>query len=412
MEFVFPNNFLWGAATSSHQVEGNNINNDWWQWEEFGHTKDKSGVGANHYELFKEDFKLAKSLNHNAHRLSIEWSRIEPRQGEFNQREVEHYKQVIASLKENNLEPIVTLHHFSNPLWFSELGGWLQKNASSYFLNYVEKIVNALGSDVKYWITINEPMVFVYHSYYVGIWPPGEKSLIKAFKVKKNLIDAHINSYNLIHKIYKDNNWPASPVGGHKPFVSIAENLRLFIPCKHNFLNFVSAFLRARAYETLSYLYKAKTLDYIGINYYNSDIVAFNWRNILGENCENPKHNHTKERSAFGWPVRPEGLFSILISLKKYSLPIIITENGIYAKDDNQRLSFIVRHLEQIAKAIGRGVNVIGYIYWSLMDNFEWDSGFGPRFGIIEIDYNTLKRTPRQSAYNLAKIARDNKLVI
>ncbi|MBN1913747.1 MAG: glycoside hydrolase family 1 protein, partial [Candidatus Omnitrophica bacterium] len=159
----FPDGFFFGAATSAYQVEGNNLNSDWWQWERASGLKETCGDACRHYELYREDFALARSLNHNAHRFSVEWSRIEPREGEFNEEEIGHYRRVIASLKENSLEPIVTLHHFTNPLWFARMGGWKKKGNVRFFLRYVEKIASALGASVRYWVTINEPMVYVYY---------------------------------------------------------------------------------------------------------------------------------------------------------------------------------------------------------------------------------------------------------
>ncbi|MGB4520953.1 MAG: family 1 glycosylhydrolase, partial [Candidatus Omnitrophota bacterium] len=155
----FPQNFLWGAATSSYQVEGNNLNADWWHWEKNA-GKQNSGTACRHYDLFEQDFDLAVSLNHNALRLSIEWSRIEPEEGKFCQAELEHYLDVIASLRRHKLEPIVTLHHFTNPQWFAKAGGWLDSHAIGYFKRYCQYVVEALAPIVNYWITINEPLVY------------------------------------------------------------------------------------------------------------------------------------------------------------------------------------------------------------------------------------------------------------
>lgn len=176
---TFPKNFYWGAATSAHQTEGNNTNSDWWEWEKRGALKFPSQDACRHYQFFRQDFDIAKELNHNAHRLSIEWARIEPQQGEFSQSQLEHYGQVIDALRERNIEPVVTLHHFTNPLWFSGLGGWVNNASQKYFPDYVEKVVTHLAGKVRFWVTINEPMVYLYHCYILAAWPPQEKSYKK-----------------------------------------------------------------------------------------------------------------------------------------------------------------------------------------------------------------------------------------
>ncbi|MDD2752204.1 MAG: family 1 glycosylhydrolase, partial [Candidatus Omnitrophica bacterium] len=197
----FPKDFLWGAATSAYQVEGQNPHCDWWEWEKRIGLKDLSGLSCRHYELFKEDFALASQLKHNAHRLSIEWSRIEPEEGKFDANEVNHYSRVLSCLKELHLEPIVTLHHFTNPIWFSRKGGWLSPSAVEDFLRYVRFITQALGPQVNFWMTINEPQVYLYHGFVSGAWPPQEKSLFKANQAQENLINAHIKAYRAINEI-------------------------------------------------------------------------------------------------------------------------------------------------------------------------------------------------------------------
>jgi beta-glucosidase len=404
---MFPKDFLWGAAASSYQVEGNNANCDWWEWEKKNGLKDISGPACRHYELYKADFDLAKSLDHNAHRLSIEWSRVEPRQGEFSEKELAHYRDVIASLRQRGIEPIVTLHHFTNPLWFAALGGWKNKHSADYFLSYVKKIVELLAEDVHYWITINEPMVYIYHSYILGVWPPQEKSFSASKKVEKNLVAAHLKAYRLIRDIYRRNKLPL-------PAVSIAQNLQAFVACSPTLKNKIAVYLREHLYNFvfIEKLIRRKTLDFIGINYYGrnlADVEGWGFMNLLLDNC---RHNHLPlEKNSLGWDIYPEGLGRLLLKLKKYKLPVMITENGICTEDDSQRWRFIRSHLEQVAASIGRGVKVIGYIYWSLIDNFEWDKGFGPRFGLIGVDYNTYQRTIRESAKNLALVYKTGELI-
>ncbi|MFH0913059.1 MAG: glycoside hydrolase family 1 protein [Candidatus Omnitrophota bacterium] len=402
----FPKEFFWGAATSSHQVEGNNIHNDWWEWEKKVGLKDTSGFACRHYELYKEDFGLAAGLHHNCHRLSIEWSRIEPQEGQFSSQEIQHYKDVILSLKEYHLEPIVTLHHFTNPLWFNRLGGWQSDKAGFYFLRYVDKVVRELSEHVRYWVTINEPLVYIYHAHVLGVWPPQEKSFSKARKARETMIRSHIESYRLIQRIYKDKAFTP-------PLISIAKNTQAFVPCIPSLRNKLAAYLRDRYYnfDFIKKLLRAKAIDFIGINYYSRSLVETqNWsiRSLTMDTC-NKNHSQLKKNS-MGWDIYPQGLYSLLLKFKKYNLPVFILENGICTDDDTLRWSFIEEHLRSVHSAMRQGVKVLGYIYWSLIDNFEWDKGFSPRFGLIGVDYHTYKRTIRESAKKFSLVCKTFKL--
>ncbi len=402
----FPKDFFWGAATSAYQVEGNNVDSDWWEWEKRIGLREVSGQACRHYELYKCDFDLAKILNHNAHRLSIEWSRIEPEEGKFSAQEIDHYMDVFLSLKERNIEPIVTLHHFTNPVWFTDLGGWLNKNAPLYFLRYVARIVETLYEQVNYWITINEPMVYVYHSYILGVWPPQGRSFLKARTVTDNLVISHVKAYELIHGIYKKRNLSS-------PFVSIAKNVQAFEPCTTNLKNKFAAYLRDRFFnfEFINKLIRYKSLDFIGVNYYTRslvDIERWGIKNLLLDTCAK---NHSKlKKNSLGWDIYPEGLYTMLLRLKNYKLPIFILENGICTEDDFARWDFICEHLKNIHRAMKEGVKILGYIYWSLIDNYEWDKGFGPHFGLIHVDYNTYKRTIRESAKRFSLVCKTGRL--
>jgi beta-glucosidase len=398
----FPQNFLWGAATSAHQVEGNNIHNDWWLAEQSHTLREASGGACRHYELYTQDFQIAKELNHNCHRFSIEWSRIEPEEGKFDLSAIEHYRQVIEDLKKQEIEPVVTLFHFTNPIWFSKKGGWTNPKLNRYFLRFVERIVKEFATQVKFWITINEPLVYSSHSYLLGAWPPKEHSLFKTAKVTLNLAGAHVLAYRIIHKIYQEKLLS-------KPMVSISANLQAFEICRPTLKNKLALYLRHKLYNLyfIDELVRKGTLDYIGVNYYGRNLVDVeNWgiKHLLLDTC---MHNHHPlPKNSLGWEIYPEGLYKLLVALKEYNLPILITENGICTEDDNLRWDYIKGHLEATHKAIAQGVNVLGYIYWSLMDNFEWDKGFGPRFGLVYIDYQNQKRTIKPSARKFAQVAK------
>ena len=401
----FPKDFYWGAATSSYQVEGDNANADWWAWE-IKAGKERSADACRHYTLFEQDFDLVKELNHNAHRLSIEWSRIEPREGEFSDEAIVHYINVIKALRRRGIEPMVTLHHFTNPVWFSASGGWTDKRCVKRFLRYCEFVARALARGVHYWFTINEPTVYFSHSYLWGMWPPQEKSFLKTKLVYHTLNEAHIEAYRLIHRIYQEMNLK-------KPAVSIAQHMQAIVGCDQSLKNRVAVALRKKFYNMviLDYLRGHKTLDFIGLNYYSRHLVhAHRWwpGNLLMETCK--ENHHPLKKNALGWDIYPEGLTEVLLDLKKYKLPVIISENGICTEDDNNRWEYIQSHLKAVHAAMEQGVDVKGYLYWSLMDNFEWAHGYGPRFGLINIDYTTQQRAIRQSAQKFAEVCKKGTL--
>lgn len=387
---LYQQNFLWGAATSSHQVEGGNVHNDWWQWEQAGRVPEKSGQAVRHYELFDQDFALARTLSHNAHRFSVEWSRIEPREGAFDDGAVAHYHQVVDSLLRKNITPVVTLHHFTNPLWFAEKGGWLNPDAGAWFVRYVGKLIGAFKEKVRYWITMNEPTVLAYYGFAIGKWPPGKNSLLLALKVLSNCAAAHRQAYLAIHREQKD------------AAVGIAHHLRPFKVCPRTQNVFCALNVWVRHYLfNIWFLERVKKeLDFIGVNYYEKEFVSNDRGHglgIWGDNC-NALHRHSEHVNQMGWGFYPEGLLEVLRWLKKYGKPVIITENGTAETDDRARTRFIREHLKSVAQALAEGIRVEGYFYWSLLDNFEWDRGFSPRFGLIEVDNKTFERRIRPSA--------------
>ena len=371
MILKFPKNFCWGTATSAYQVEGG-IRND---WSVVGEKYD-AGIACDHYNRFEEDFDLAKSMNNNAHRFSIEWARIEPEEGKFDEKEIEHYRKVILALKQRNLEPFVTLYHWTLPVWFVEKGHWLNKESSEYFARFVEKVVSEYKDLVKFWVTLNEPNIYTSYSFLRGIWPPFEKSFYKMQEVVKNLIAAHKESYRVLHKISSDCQ------------VGIANNNN----CFQGILSFFSKyFWNHQFFDAIK-----DFQEFVGVNYY---IPVSLWRNIV---------KLGRELTDMSWQVYPKGLYRVLKDLKQYNKPIYITENGLADAKDEKRTKFIIDHLKWVHKAIEEGVDVRGYFHWSLIDNFEWDKGFEPRFGLIEIDYKNLKRIPRPSSKLYTEICKNN----
>ena len=422
--YSFPEGFLWGAATSAHQVEGNNIHNDWWAWEQVGRVKTPSGLACDQYRRYVQDFDLAASLHHNAHRLSIEWSRIEPAKGRIDEEAVAHYVDVIRALRARKLEPVVTLHHFTTPQWAAEAGGWVNADIVDWFGRYTERMVRALGSEVRYWVTINEPMVFVNMHYIEGVGPPGGKDFRAALRVIEHLIRAHAVAYKLLHQ--------GRPAGG-PPLVSIAKHLPVFTPCRRwNPMDrwaawmtdhiFNEAFLQALTVgrwsvpgmATWTIPEAARTLDYLGINYYGRQFMQWNpfRRGWLGGSCNLDHHepHDVPERTGMGWDVYPPAFTQTLLRVARLGLPILVTENGTCMEDDARRWRYVARHLAAMKDAMEQGAKVIGYLYWSLLDNFEWSHGYGPRFGLMEVDHVTQERRVRESAHRYAEICKTGRL--
>jgi beta-glucosidase len=419
-KLIFPSGFYWGSATSSHQVEGNN-HNDWSEWEKenaerlakearnywqkwqqekfpemFEPENYISGRVCDHYNRFREDFDIARSLGHNAHRFSIEWSRIEPEEGKFDEKEIEHYRRVISALKERELEPFVTLWHFTNPLWIRDIGGWENKKTIDYFLRYAGKIIEELGEEVRFWLPINEPTVYAGQGYVLGVFPPQVKSQTRGNRVLKNLIKAHKKAYRLLHQKL-----------GESIMVGSAHNLHYHVPYqKWSPWDWLATKIFNYFRDIRQLNLSVDCEDFIGLNYYYRDTVKFVLKG--GRYGAVDIRNPNEEISDLGWDIFPEGIYHVLKYLKKYKKPIYITENGIADTKDEKRAKFIKEHLKWMHKAISEGADVRGYFHWSLLDNFEWDKGFWPRFGLVEVDYKTLERKIRPSAWEYAKICKDN----
>lgn len=410
----FPEGFLWGAGTSSHQVEGN-TKNDWTKWEEENYerlateAKDKweswqqekfpemfesqnyiSGAACEHYNRFSEDFDFAKEMSHNAHRFSIEWSRIEPEEGKFDEKEIEHYRKVILALKERGMEPFVTLWHWTEPIWFGEMGAWTNRKSQDYFLRFVEKVVGEYGNIVNFWVVINEPNVYIGFGYLLGHQPPGRKNLLYFLRAYFNLLAAYKKSYKIIHSVNEN-----SKVGFAHSFMQY--EAKIFRPVDE---------LIVSAIKFFSDYFFRKTKgcsDFIGCNYYTRMKISFGKKNISFDDITD-----------LGWEIYPEGIYQVMKGLKKYNLPIYVTENGLADSSDSKRERFIKSHLYWLHRAIEDGIDVKGYMYWSLLDNFEFPEvrGFWPRFGLIEVDYKTQTRSIRKSALEYAKICRSNEVEI
>jgi beta-glucosidase len=403
----FPGGFLWGAATASHQVEGNNRWNDWWEAEQNGRLSQPSGDACRHFEMYDADFDLAQSFGHNAHRFSIEWSRIEPVEGQWNDDALQHYADVIDALRRRQIEPVVTLHHFTNPAWLSHLGGWDNAISISRFERYVEFVASRLGSRVRYWLTINEPTVYVKRVFVVGDWPPFQgPSWHRAYHGLRNLCRAHVAAYRVLHRYRPD------------AMVGFAHSAPYIVPCDPTRRrDRWAAGMRDLALNGLLFRLLGRSprrvLDFLGVNYYTRQVVRSGSRGaglIFGTECRESHHDQPRNFNSLGWEIYPPGLTGILRRFSRYGVPLIVTENGISTLDEKLREDFLVDHVRALSAALQEGIDVRGHLYWTLYDNFEWKEGFNAHFGLAAVDRATQQRLPRPAAERFASICRANRI--
>lgn len=350
-----------------------------------------SGRACDSYRRYEEDFDIARELKHTSHRFSLEWSRIEPEEGKFDHEQMAHYVQVADALRERGMEPMVTLWHFTNPAWFSRKGGFLHPDSPRLFERYVRYVVGNLKGRVNLWITFNEALtVYATLAYLRGAWPPQKRDLWAFRRFQKQIIEAHTLAYRVIKNAFRQ--WP--PLGeasedntSHNVTVGIVENVRHIVAGRFLEKTGLASLVRWFFYDRLFKRLTSYT-DFWGLNYYTI-------RRLPGSFGVLPKQPEVPEMN---WEIYPEGMYRVLMRLKKFGKPIYVTENGISDASDERREQFIGEHLSWIRRAVEEGVDVRGYFHWSLLDSFEWHRGFGPRFGLVEVDYRTLKRTIRPSA--------------
>lgn len=401
----FGEQFFWGASTASHQVEGGTIN-QWSEWElaiakEHAQTAHQrlswlpnwheakpqaedpdnyvSGRGVDHYRRYKDDFQILKSLNMNTFRFGIEWSRLEPSEGQWNEKEIQHYKNYIAELRKQGIEPFMNLWHWTVPTWFEAKGGFKKKANLQYFDQFVTKVAEELLEDVTYIITLNEPNVYTSFSYLTGEWPPEEKSWVNFIRVYWNLTRAHNRAYKIL-KAAK----PSLQIG-------IAAQLANIQPKRpQNSIDQMSTHFM-RYFWNWWFLNRVdKYQDYIGFNYYFTDY----WRGF------GKRQNPSVPVNDLGWYMEPEGIYPLLVRVwGRYKKPIFITENGLADHKDQYRRWWLEETIIAMEKAISEGVDLRGYFHWSLLDNFEWAYGWWPKFGLVEVDRdNNMERKIRPSA--------------
>ncbi|MGF1508013.1 MAG: glycoside hydrolase family 1 protein [Myxococcota bacterium] len=413
---TFPEDFLWGASTSSHQVEGDNTANDWWAWE---HQRPElirggrlSGAAAEWWSHRAEhDLDLAVDLGHNAHRLSLEWSRLEPEPGVVSSRALDRYRQILDHASRRGLKVFVNINHFTLPGWFAERGGWLSPEAIPRFRAYARMCALELGDLVSAFLTINEPSVLAYKGYLQGMWPPGARNLRLAGRCLARQLDGHGAAYVEIKR-----NRPDVPVG-------IAINVPSFDPSRPGRIRdrLSSGMLDwlingALLYELrngrrappfgLGLSSARRMLDFVGLNFYGMYEVRHEWG---GRPRLVQRPTIATETADWGRP-SAERFERVLLRLAQLKIPILVTENGLFDPDDAQRPQYIVDHVAAVHRVLQKGVDVLGYCHWSLIDNFEWAQGWTAPFGLIGLDPRDQSRTIKRSAQVLQSIARSNAL--
>ncbi len=412
---LFPKDFLWGASTASHQVEGNNYNqwtvwelenaallaknaskhNGWMpKWEKDKSQAEKpenyiSGQAIDHYNRYKDDFKLAKKLNLNSFRFGIEWSRVEPEEGQWNEEAWEHYRNYIAELIKLDIEPILNIWHWTMPVWFTDLGGFEKRRNIKYFKRFVEKLCQELQlKDLIYVLTLNEPNVYASFGYATGEWPPGEKNFLRFLRVYYNLTKAHKAVYPVLKKAN-----PKLQVGLAGQFANIQAKR------PRNPMDSAATWWMRYFWNWWFYNRVRKQMDFCGFNYYFTDYYRFgDYKHIKNHELFH-RANPNEPKNDLGWYMEPEGLHSIIVrAWAHYKKPILITENGLADIDDEHRRWWIEETIVAMERALSEDIQMIGYLHWSLLDNFEWAYGWWPKFGLIEVDLKTMERKIRPSA--------------
>jgi beta-glucosidase len=405
----FPTGFLWGASTSGHQVEGNNTNADLWVLEHVTPSLfvEPSGDACDSLNRWHEDLNIVRDLGLNTYRFSLEWSRIEPAQGEFSMAMLDHYKRMIEGCRARGLTPLVTFNHFTTPRWFASLGGWRTPGSADHFARFCERAAQHLAQDIAYALTLNEPNLLRLLKWLALPFPAGfaqtQEAMLAAAaqacgsasfsaanadnpeRIHANLLLGHKAGYVAIKTVRPD-----LPVG-----VAIA-----LVDDQAVGLNSRRDAKRQDVYG--DWMEAAKTGDFVGVQNYGRQLLDANGPLPVPESAE---------RNQMGEEIYPASLEgAIRYTYEATGLPIIVTENGLATTDDRQRAAYIPQALAGVARALADGLPVLGYCHWSLLDNFEWIFGYGPRMGLVEVDRKTFKRTIKPSAYAYGAIAQSNSL--
>ena len=409
----FPEKFLWGAATAAHQVEGNNTNSDLWAVEHLSESmfKEPSGDACDHYHLYPQDISMLADLGFNTYRFSLEWARIEPEEGFFSNAELDHYRRMLAACREHNLTTLLTYSHFSLPRWFAIKGGWGHPSGPDRFARFCERATKHLGDLVDYASTLNEPDVPQLLNWINLPTPPGKQAMSITDMFQSNLakVRKQLNAPDYAGFFLGDSNRIRdSLLTSHEKGLAAMKSARSDMKVGFNLAiaddqpaPTESHLEEKRADVYGPWLEAAKHCDYLGVQMYSRAIVG-------KKDLPTPAG---VEVTQVGWEYYPECVGNVVRYTSKVTgVPIIVTENGIATADDSRRVEYYQRALTSLKRAIDDGADCRGYITWSLLDNFEWMSGFEPKFGIVAVDRTTQKRTIKPSAAILGNIARRNSL--
>ena len=385
----FPDGFQWGTATAAHQIEGGNVNNDWWEFEHDPTSGciDRSGDACDSFHRYTEDIALVADLGLSFYRFSLEWSRIEPAEGEFSRSALDHYRRMVASCREHGLVPMVTYHHFTHPRWLAAAGTWEAPQAVDRFARYCERVTAHLGDLIGMAGTINEPNVVATMGWRHGIFPPRVRDRDRRAKVNDALVAAHRRGVEAIRS------GPGEfPVGLTLSMTDFQTQ-----PGGEEWVE------RIRRPSEDIYLESTGGDDFIGVQTYTRARVGPD--GALGPEAGVPT-------TQMGYEFYPEALEGTIRRawMKTGGLPVLVTENGIGTDDDEARIDYVSRALAGVRRCLDDGIDVRGYTYWSLLDNFEWVLGYGPTFGMVEVDRQTFARRPKPSAAWLGGVASQNGL--
>ena len=396
----FPDDFVFGVATAAYQVEGN-IENDWSEWERAGRVKHVAGAGVDHWNRWREDYRLTRDLGATAFRMSLEWARIEPQRGRFDDAVLDGYRRRLLAMTGVGLRPVVTLHHFTHPIWFHRETPWHLPESVGAFRRYARACAEVLRGIDAVVLTFNEPMVLLLGGYVQGVMPPGIADPRLAMPALGNIGRAHAAAREelLTHA-------GRMPIGTSQNMLSFSAD-RAWNPMDHALVRLADdaynhAFLEAMVtgelrmfmpglFTTRQKIDGARdSLDFVGVNYYTRAHLRFVRRPpYLEFHYRDPLHRGLTD---IGWELHPEGFTQVLLSTRRYGLPVWVTENGIDDRTGTRRSDFLWRHWTSVLEARAAGIDVRGYLYWSLLDNFEWLEGWGPRFGLYHVDFATLER--------------------
>lgn len=388
---TFPDGFTWGTATAAHQIEGGNVNNDWWAFEHRADsgTSEPSGDACDSYHRWTDDADLVADLGFDNYRFSIEWSRIEPADGEFSQAALDHYARICEGLRERGVNPVVTFHHFTTPTWLADGGGWELPETAERFAAFTERAATRLDGLMDRACTINEPNIVAVCGWLMGVFPPGKTvSAAQTEEVSRVFIDAHRRSVEAIRAAS-----PGTPVG---LTVSMAEYVAVD--------GGEEAMQEERRFMEDIFLEATDGDDFVGIQTYTRARVG--------------PHGHVGpedgvEMLPMGYEYWPQSLEATLRRAWEVTggrVPLLVTENGIGTDDDDQRIAYVHDALQGVLRAISDGIDVRGYTYWSLLDNFEWAFGYRPKFGLASVDRTTFERSPKPSARWLAEVIEAGRL--